>query len=287
MIVDCFTFFNELELLEIRLNVLNDVVDRFVLVESSLTFQGRPKPLYYDENKAKFSKFADRIDHVIVDDFTGVETSSPWEMEYFQRNQIKRGIQHLSGSDVVLLSDVDELPKPEHIAQANSTRGISVFRHDCFYYFLNCRALEHGHPLPSYGTVMSTKRAFDKLGAQRLRQIAIDHNVNDRRPTSRAYRFLKYTNYLARGMPISVLADGGWHFSFLGGVDRIVKKIEAFAHDEFNHPEYKDREKLLKTINDGKDLFGRHYEYEQVQLDERFPGFILHNKERFQALILK
>lgn len=286
MIVDCFTFFNELELLEIRLNVLNDVVDRFVLVESTQTFQGQSKKLYFEENKAKFSKFVDKIDHVIVDDFPGVDRSSPWQMEYFQRNQIKRGLQHLSVSDVVLVSDVDELPKPQHLAQARSTRGISVFRHDCFYYFLNCRALEHGHPLPSYGTVMSSKRAFDKLGAQRLRQITIDHNLNDRRPTRIAHRFLKYANYRARGMPVSVITDGGWHFSFLGGVDRIVKKIEAFAHNEFNLPEYKDREKLIKTIKDGKDLFGRHYEYEPVALDQQFPDYILRNKERFKDLIL-
>jgi len=74
MIYDCFTFFNELDLLEIRLNVLKDVVDRFVLVEATQTFTGRPKPLYYKENAARFAAFADRIIHVVVDDFSAADS---------------------------------------------------------------------------------------------------------------------------------------------------------------------------------------------------------------------
>ncbi|HZX73462.1 MAG TPA: hypothetical protein VFE57_03515, partial [Cyclobacteriaceae bacterium] len=69
MVVDCFTFFNELDLLEIRLNILNETVDRFVLVEATRTFQNNPKPLYFNENKKRFEAFLPKITHIIVDDY--------------------------------------------------------------------------------------------------------------------------------------------------------------------------------------------------------------------------
>src|SRR4029077_1834400 len=87
MIVDCFTFFNELELLEIRLKELGEVVDKFVLVESTLTFQGKPKPLFFRDNASRFAPFQSKIDHVIVD---MPETDDPWVREGFQRNSFKR-----------------------------------------------------------------------------------------------------------------------------------------------------------------------------------------------------
>jgi hypothetical protein len=96
MIFDCFTFFNELDILEIRLNEMAPVVDRFVLVEASKTFQGADKPLYFNENKARFAPFLDKIEHVIVDfpedpSLYRKASSQAWAREYFQRDQIAQG----------------------------------------------------------------------------------------------------------------------------------------------------------------------------------------------------
>src|SRR3954454_8513585 len=112
MIYDCFTFFNELDVLEIRLHVLEEVVDRFVLVEARQTFQRGAKPLYYAENRDRFAAFADRIDHVVVDEFPD-EAIGAFACEAWQRNSIQRGIRSAATGDTILVSDADEIPRPE------------------------------------------------------------------------------------------------------------------------------------------------------------------------------
>ena len=88
MIYDCFTFFNEFDLLEIRLNELDSVVDKFVLVEATKTFSGKDKPLYFNENKNKFNKFLNKIIHVIVDEYPNL--NGDWVIENHQRNEISK-----------------------------------------------------------------------------------------------------------------------------------------------------------------------------------------------------
>src|SRR5690349_24880068 len=118
MTYDCFTFFNELDLLEIRLNVLNPVVDKFVLVESTRTFQNKPKPLYFQQNATRFSAFKDKIIHIVVDqfpDFGDWTEANSWTLEHHQRNSINRGLTRCTRDDVVIISDLDEIPRPETI----------------------------------------------------------------------------------------------------------------------------------------------------------------------------
>ena len=118
MIYDCFTFFNELDLLEIRLNILNDVVDKFVLVEATKTFSGKDKPLYYEQNKKRFAKFQDKIIHVIVDDFPKPDDKTQdvaFMMESYQRNAILWGLKSAKDNDVVIIADLDEIPNPETV----------------------------------------------------------------------------------------------------------------------------------------------------------------------------
>src|SRR5689334_5945992 len=116
MIYDCFIFFNELELLDIRLNILNEVVDKFVLVEATQTHQYKPKPLYYSDNKERFKAFHDKIIHLIVDELPPNPTNGPrnsWDMERFQRNCIARGLNDCKPDDVIIISDLDEIPDPK------------------------------------------------------------------------------------------------------------------------------------------------------------------------------
>ncbi len=102
-IVDCFLFFNELELLTVRLEELYDHVDYFVLVEAAETFRGNPKPYIFEENKARFQKYLSKIIHVKVEDrkpHYGV-----WEREGFHRNCIRRGLAFCKKNDIILMSD--------------------------------------------------------------------------------------------------------------------------------------------------------------------------------------
>src|SRR5271156_187621 len=109
MIYDCFTFFNELELLELRLNELAGVVVKFVLVEATKTFSNKPKPLHFQENRARFAAFENKIIHVVVED--APDTSDAWVIERFQRNAIERGLRGCKPDDWVLVSDLDEIPR--------------------------------------------------------------------------------------------------------------------------------------------------------------------------------
>ena len=115
MIVDCFPFFNELDLLEIRLNELSSIVDLFVLTEGTLTFRANKKQLYFADNKSLFSKF--NIKHIVIDDYSRVNIADPWALEEHQR---QTGIYHvidmkLSQSDMVLVSDCDEISRAEAV----------------------------------------------------------------------------------------------------------------------------------------------------------------------------
>ena len=138
-IYDCFQFFNELDLLEIRLNILNDCVDYFVLAESTVTFSGLDKPLYYQENKDRFEKFNDKIIHLIIDD---TPDGNPFERDVFQKNAIIRGLTKCSDDDIILASDLDEIPDPEVIEQLiDQCQDDKVyhFAQDLFYYYLNLK----------------------------------------------------------------------------------------------------------------------------------------------------
>ena len=82
-----------------------------------------------------------------------------------------------------------------------------------------------------------------------------------------------------------IVEEGGWHFGYLGGADRIIEKLEAFAHAEYNKDEFKNKTTVLEAINNGKDLFGRGFKYSFIEIDNSFPPYIIKNKERFQHLI--
>lgn len=271
MIYDCFIFFNELDLLEIRLNELNDVVDKFVIVESTETFSKNSKPLYYHENKDRYSKFHDKIIHVIVDDApeklsTKTESENRWAVEHFQRNCIERGLTGCSPNDIILVSDADEIPRKESIIQAaeilaKDNNAIVSFKQRFFYYFLNglCVQGQHNHLTPWLGTTACRYEGF--IGAEKMR--------------------------MTKGRNKDVVYDAGWHFSYLGGADLIAYKIESFSHSEFDNKTIKDRDRIRDRVNRGIDLFDRPGRSRQVyvKIDESFPSYLRNNVEKFNHLI--
>ena len=110
-VIDCFIFYNELDMLEFRLNELNDVVDYFVLVECIKTHTNNDKELYFENNKNRFSKFLDKIIHIIVKDNIP-QTNSAWDREKYQRFCIDEGIKklNLNNEDIIIIADLDEIP---------------------------------------------------------------------------------------------------------------------------------------------------------------------------------
>ena len=144
MIFDSFIFYNELEILEYRLNLLKDVVDYFILVEATHTFDGNPKELYYSQNKEQFKKFENRIIHIIVSDFPYINNPNKeevWKNEKYQRNCILHGFEKINSEDYIIISDVDELPDPYTltIIKKENTLLAGQFEQDFYYYNLNSR----------------------------------------------------------------------------------------------------------------------------------------------------
>src|SRR4051812_8686559 len=184
MVYDIFPFFNELDVLDIRLHELDGVVDRFVLAEADKTHQNHPKPFYFEQNKQRFEKFADKIIHVKVTDMP--DGPDAWVRENHQRNALRRGLAECKADDVIILSDADEIPRAAQVAELRDAPGIKVFAQKFYYYYLNC--------LDVTETWLGSRMLFFRdLGEPQSKRLA----------------------------PGTVVNDGGWHFSFLGGTEQV------------------------------------------------------------------
>lgn len=290
MIYDCFTFFNELDLLEIRLNELDAVVDKFVLVEATLTHQGKPKPLHYELNKERFARFHHKLVHVVVDNYPPNDGSDAWVFEKHQRNMIKAGLTECGPDDRIMVSDVDEVHRASAVHLAAGRTGIQLFRQRMFYYYLNCRNSTtqadgtyawHGAYMVRYGDINGP--------LQELRDLArYMSNHFHPKPLNRLYWRIRlgWHNW-RKGLKTRFIDDGGWHFSYLGGVARIIEKIEAFAHTEYNNADHKDAERIKAAMEKGEDIFGRAFKYHIVELDATFPAHVLANRARYAHLIVQ
>lgn len=237
-IIDCFIFYNELDLLTYRLNILNDVVDYFIIVESTNTFVGRPKPLFYHQNKHLFEQFNDKIINIIVDDFpykNPMTHDDIWNNEHHQRNAIARGINELinlnklNDEDYIIITDLDEIPDPVTLTKILKGEiivdGANVLEVDMYYYNLNTK-FKIGWGFPKIITYKKYKE------------------VNT---TCQKIRTTFYPDILR----------AGWHLSYFGDKYHIQNKIQNFSHQELNIPEYTNVENIEYRINNGLDLYNR------------------------------
>ena len=243
-IVDCFTFYNEIEMLTYRLNLLYNVVDYFVIVESNQTFVGASKPLYFEENKNLFQKFHKKIIHIVVDlpftkDTINITRGDQWTNEKYQRNCIAEGLKHIDNDitnkldldDVIIIADLDEIPDPNTLSkiktgQIKIKNGISKLEQDFYYYNLNSKRDEKW-----YHCKVLTVNKYKELGL-----------------TCEEIRFLN----------CDTIVKGGWHLSYFGNTSFIKNKLENFAHQEYNSEKYTDTNEIQKKIDTCSDLFGRN-----------------------------
>lgn len=249
-IYDCFIFFNELELLEIRLTELYDHVDKFVLVESRETFRGNLKPLYFEENKHRFEKFLDKIIHVVVEDRLAV--SSAWDREEFQRNQIVRGLKQCDDNDVILISDVDEIIRPSKVSEivyvlSHIPAGqlkIVLCNQTLYRYYFN-RFDKKDSPWP--GSLAIFYKDLKQCCPEYCRKLA-------------QRRLIPY-----------VVNDAGWHFTYMGGHSRVVTKLAAFSHAECDTP----------ANRDAKNLYNKIQALPLVPIDGSYPMTIVNNIQKY------
>lgn len=232
MIIDCFTYFNEEDLLEVRLATLDSVVDQFILVEAELTQTGKPKPLYFANRSTepdRFAKWRHKILNVIVPaQECPSNEGNLWAMENFQRNYIKRGIEHLrtvgghkiTSTDVVMISDLDEIPDPDAVIKASKLEEANciAFGMSFHCYYVNLISPNKGW----IGTVMTKIETLDVVEPQDLR------NVKD---------------YAMR------LDCAGWHLSWLGGYEKAYQKLLSCI-EPLDKSEVPSKEEFKKTFEE-------------------------------------
>lgn len=285
MIYDCFTFYNELEILEIRLNTLNEVIDKFVIVEANETFTGLPKEYIFEKNKQKFEKFLDKIIYIPMKfpEFLNKTTQElPWAKENYQRNYIKEGLKQAQPKDIILISDVDEIPNPQSIKKYQNLKGIKALDMHMFYFYLNNISKFH---IWSKGTRMLFYKDFLSI----LDNDKIFYDIILQEDLNKATTPNKIRLY--EGKKIRHFYPCGWHFSYIGGIERIVKKIESFSHQEWREKNPDSLEESKRMLQDKKN-FG--YELTPIKIASKYclgggvlPEYLIQNQEKYLQLFMK
>lgn len=235
-VIDCFPFFNESELLELRLAELNDVVDYFVIAEANKTHTGNPKEFNFEKNRHKFKTYLDKIVYVKVTDLPDSPPENRWVAENFQRNAITRGLAKVAKKgDKILISDADEIPSPKAIIENMNCDNWVVFSQQLFYYYVNLKASRLWG-----GTVMSTYS--DGFSPQRRRGSTHRHSYG-------------------------MYPGGGWHYSYLygGSPKKLYYKTQNIVdfYRGYNTGTASDIKEKVKLK---KDLYGRTNELVQLKL---------------------
>ena len=268
-IYDCFSYWDEDLLLNLRLNTLDKFVDYFVIVEGNKTWQNNNKQLKFDINK--FSKFKKKIIYIPVEDLP--DGDNPYLRENFQRNCIMRGLKDSSENDLIIISDLDEIPNPYTISKFKKNMKYAVFKQNHYYYKINLQSQINPN---WYGSRICIKKYLKS--PQWLRNLKFK-----RRP------FWRIDKYRLN----NILENGGWHFCNLKNPEELLYKYKNLC--ETNDPyvfkekiddKYLQLEEIQKRIKSGEDIIGRKERYVVKKLDETFPRYILENKKKYHDWIV-
>ena len=275
-VIDCFAFFNEVEILEIRLNELSEVVDQFILVEGTRTFQKKEKPLYFEKNKDLFKPFLDRITHVVVDSWPGFfhkfRVPNFFDYENYQREFALKGLQGLPKDTNIIFSDVDEIPKASEVARYKDSDEIKIFEQRFYNYWLNNLCIFYD----TQGKDLPAQKNKNGLGLWRGSVMVPIWRIQTIKKT-RLFRDLQ-------SGPINLIEEGGWHFSYIGDVARVKKKLEAYSHSEYN-VSLEDLEMLMK---EGTNVIpDEETKFKLERIDESYPNYLRSHQEKFSNLIGK
>lgn len=258
MIYDCFPFYNEFDILRIRLRELYDVVDKFVLIEGSHTHTGNEKPFYFNENKHQFTPYLDKIvaKQIGLPSY-GKEPWFGWGREIYQRSAINGTLTELGAndSDIIISGDVDEIPRTRTILEYHLLDGIYCIEEKNYHYNLNS-LLE----TPTLDPKICRYKTVKQMGVADLR-------------------------YCHQNIPVEIIRNGGWHLSFMGGTDKIIDKMKAYAHYDIREPrmeEFVSRENVERSVRERKSLFQRddlRYLYTEDYSD--LPRYIIEHFDHF------
>lgn len=260
MIIDCFPFFNELDVLELRLHILDKVVDKFILVEASKTQSKIDKPFYFEDNKNRYKKFLDKIIHIKIEDYP---EEDGWAMENFQRNCIQRGLEklNLNINDIIGISDVDEIWSPTIIKDLDNLLDQHKFLSvdmSYFVFYLNLMTVDKKW----VGTIFSKFQNLDAYSPQSLR------NIKDQ---------------------VIYIKNSGWHFGYQGGKEVVYQKYLSCI-EPLNKNLLPTKEKFFEEFDNrikdgGSFIFSDSLSDDSIKLKKIsntvLPEFIQKHKEQY------
>jgi beta-1,4-mannosyl-glycoprotein beta-1,4-N-acetylglucosaminyltransferase len=275
-IFDVFPFSNEIDLLEIRMHILDDIVDYFVISEFDTSFAGIKKPYYYEENQSKFESFSNKI---IYSKKSQLKIGNSFENDDFQKNSISQDLLNFcKPNDIIIYGDLDEIPNPTKIQDAIDKLSfvpICHFAQENFMYYLNNKEIS--------GKILSFAGEYDGIKDKKwLGTIVTTYShalKNDL--TNLRFPFQKQFGHR--------IENGGWHFSYVGSnglsaSKRLKYKLEHSTHQEFNSLYYRLIGYLRILRN--KDFYGlRKSKFELVKIDESYPKYLINNIEKYSYLI--
>ena len=292
-IIDCTTYFNEPLLFEIRLNILNKYVDKFIVSEAIYTHSGNKKKINF--NKNLFPKFKDKIEHLIIDKepdgIVNVEkiddsNNSLFRLNAakrieFQRNEILRAVKSFSPNDWIIYSDSDEIPDLSKIDLKSSKFNYILFNQKVFYYKFNLI-------LPSHNWFGSK--------ACKIKNISSISNLRNLK--TKKYKWWRLDTLFRKDKLINVkiLDNGGWHFTEIKSPEEIYQKHKNDEHhDEFELTgiTQNDVEEMVKNNYipydhqaDGKDLSKKWNRDNRIKLikvnDNQLPKYLTENKKNYK-----
>jgi len=257
-IFDTFMFWNEFDLLELRLSEHYDQVDRFDIIECDRTYSGLYKGFNLENQLERYSKWMDKINYVKVSD--SPTHTNPWDNETWQRNQMVRAWADIEKDDVILMSDLDEIIRPETLKYIRETDydfyGLAM---PMFYFRFNYMDITDNYP-------------WRGVAYRGYKGIPNDMRFNESKVT--------------KGRSIE-LHHAGWHFSWLGNDEFVKNKLKSFSHSELNIPSIIDNIDVEKSIARGRDHFRPNEIWGPVILDEYFPKTILNNQDKYKDYIVQ
>jgi len=277
-IYDVFPFYNEVDLLAMRMRILSPHVDFFVIGEASTTHSGLTKPMYFEQYREVFSEFEEKI---IYEPIVKLFDGDNFGRDRFQREQLFGVLsRHCSDEDLLILGDLDEIPNPDILKQAAkvaSANSVAHLAQDVYFFYLNYKEIKG--KIVAYSGDFPGVRKKKWLGTK-----VVSYGY------AREFGFtdMRHPMHKSRGVRID---DGGWHFSYTGSLpgvpveERVRKKMLASPHQELMSDDAFSR--VEERIAKGKDPWGRRGpKFRKVPIDASFPLHIRENVGIYQHLIL-
>ena len=295
-IFDCFMYFDEDVVLDVRLNFLNDYVDKFIIIESVFNHKGEKRNPQFDINK--FSKFKDKIIYILKDEIPkGIEKIeksddhneiyrksifNAGKRENLQRNNIMDGLKNVDQDDWVIISDLDEIPNLKEINLRNISDKIILFRQDMMYYKFNLK-------LDNFNWIGSKACKFKFLKSpQWLRDVK-----------NRKFKWWRIDTFFSKRkyQNLKIINNGGWHFSYLKTPESIEKKLKSYLHHIDYDIDPLGIKKIKKIVEDKKAIYDLKVDQRQnkfnaknelIKIDKNhLPSYIFENLDKFSDWIEK